>query len=120
MLKKIALTLAAVAVMAAGAYAGSTYTSVDAVTALNFKPSNKVVVMYSPDTVASSPQSYVIASKNTAGDTIYATSNISTTIYKIVPTVSTTVGPGIPLSATDSNITALSAGESVFSGWTAM
>ncbi len=119
MLKKIAISFAAVAVMAAGAYAG--YVDISTLTALAFKPSNNVTVMYLADTAATSAQSYVIASKNTAGDTIYATSNISTTIYKITPpTVAGTSGPGVKLADNEAHISKLVAGESLFTDWTAM
>lgn len=122
MLKKTAISLAAVALLAGAAFAMNNPDYIENVPGVNFKPSNNVKVTYKFDaTAATAPQNYLVAAKNTAGDTIYATSNISTTIYKKKPTVSATAGPGIALSLTDANVSTLSAaGESLFDGWDPM
>ena len=78
MLKKMSVALAAVTLLAGVAFAMNNPDYIDNVPGVNFKPSNNVKVTYKYDSAATSPQNYLIASKNTAGDTIYAASNIST------------------------------------------
>lgn len=127
MLRKKALVITAAALLlgalalfqgiAVGAI-GSTYTQItDAkFTALgiNFKPSNNVQVMFIDDN-ATKPQLYTICSKNTSGDTVYATSNLSTNIYyKNQKDDSTNLIPGKALSDVVSTVmSGIAAGESI-------
>lgn len=118
MLKKIALTIAAVAVMAAAAVAApvSGNTMIDAVPGINFKTSTNVKVVYIPDLVnTTAHQTYALVSKHTSGDTYYAGSNLSTTIMK------QQASANIGVVLTTSNVpTGVTAGETVYTGWTAM
>jgi hypothetical protein len=117
MLKKIILVAAALAMLQGVAFAGTigaTYLSITdaAFTALglSFKPSNNVELMYKND-AATKPQLYNIGSKNTSGDTIYATSNMSTNIYKRKDSDNSTK-PGTALSTLTAKLPT-NAGESL-------
>ncbi|WP_129126161.1 hypothetical protein [Geomonas oryzae] len=115
MLKKIALAVSAVAVTAAvsfGAAGTNTFQDISTIDGINFKTSSKVVVGYKNDGITSGPQKYTITAKHLSGDTIYATSNLSTAIYKITDSVYM----GHPLSEyfSAAPVTGLNAGETVF------
>jgi hypothetical protein len=123
MLKKIALVAAAIALISAAAVAtagnvGSTYKQITdsyfTGLGINFKPSNNVQVMMIDD-AATSPQLYTICSKNTAGDRVYATSNLSTNIYyKSVNDDSTNIIPGKDMTTIASTVMGgINAGESL-------
>lgn len=112
MLKKIALAVSAVAVTAAvsfGAAGSATFADISTIDGINFKTSSKVTVGYKNDALAA-PQKYAIAAKHQSGDTIYATSNLSTAIYKLQNT--TYMGNSLNMTATE--VSGLNAGETVF------
>ena len=117
MLKKIALTLAAATVLAGTSYALDNPDFIENVPTVNFKPSTNVKVTYESDLgTSTTPQNYLIAAKHTSGNTYYATSNISTTVYKLL--VETSAGTALTLGA--AAISSLEAGDSLFTGFTAM
>lgn len=102
MLKKIALTTAALAALAGisyGAAGTTTFAAIDTIDGMtNFKPSSNVIVMYKNDAgTAGTPQNYALASKHTSGDTYYVTSNQSTSIYQ----KKVTTKAGTPINETD-------------------
>lgn len=111
MLKKIALTAAALTALAGisyGAAGSTTFAAIDTIDGINFKTSTQVKVLYKNDAgSATNPQNYAIVAKHTSGDTYYATSNLSTSIYK--KTLSAKAGT--ELNATDAGT--LDAGFSV-------
>ena len=114
MLRKIALSLAAVAVMAGASFAANTL--IEDTPGINFKTSTNVKIVYIADAVnTTAPQNYGLQSKHTSGDTYYAASNLSTTIMKWQ--VSTAMGT--PLTAATIK-TGVAAGETVFTGWSPM
>lgn len=119
MLKKIVLTIAAVAAVASlSGQAFAAFALIDAVPGLNFKTSTNVKVAYETDT---GKQNYAIMAKHTSGDTFYATSNISTNIVKA--TQADQMGKVLLGTATiPTGTTAPVAGESSFTtkGWAAM
>ena len=112
MLKKICLTLAAVALMGGFSYAITNPDKIENVPGINFKTSTNVVVCYKYDTGGVNSQNYVIASKHTSGDTFYATSNMSTAIFKLADTAT----KGVDLDVDSTQITGLEAGDSLFTG----
>jgi len=119
MLKKVAFVIAAFAMLQGVAFAaiGSTYTSVTDTVFVNmnltFKPSNNVQVLYIDDN-QTAPQLYTIGSKNTSGDTVYSTSNMSSNIYK---KKSDTTKPGVQLDSITGELPS-NPGESLnWSGW---
>lgn len=111
MLKKIVLTIAAMAALAGISYAMTNPDFIENVPGVNFKTSNNVKVSYKNDTLAA-PQAYAIVSKHTSGNTYYATSSISTAIMK--QQVDTKMGVAMTLS--DTAVTGVIAGDSLFSG----
>ncbi len=124
MLKKIALTVSALAATAAvsfGAAGTDTFQDISTIDGINFKTSSKVVVGYKNDGITG-PQKYTIAAKHESGDTIYATSNLSTAIYKL--TNSTYMGHSLTEYFSNTIVSGLNAGETVFtnaaSGYTPM
>lgn len=111
MLKKVILTLAVVAFMGGFSYAITNPDTIDNVPGINFKTSTNVIVCYKyEDTGVATSQNYAIASKHTSGDTYYATSNMSTAIFKFTDATK----KGTALSVTDDAITSLEAGDSLF------
>jgi hypothetical protein len=121
MLKKIALFIALTAMLQGIAFAGAytSYTDLGTVmtaAGVSYKPSHNVQIYYIHDQ-DSSPQKYNIGSKNTSGDTIYATSSMAGNIYKWSDT---TTAAGIALSGVLTLLPA-TAGESTgWTGWTAI
>ena len=114
MLKKIALTVSALAMMAGvsyGAAGSATPQSINNVDGINFKTSSNVVVAYKND-AAAAPQLYGIVSKHSSGDTYYATSNMSTAIYKL----QSSTYMGVPLSLSGTPVTGVTAGDTLFTG----
>ena len=116
MLKKIFFGVAVITSMAASAFATTGFIGEASVSAVTFKPSNNVKVAYLGDVVATNPQSYMIAAKHASGDTYYATSNLTSLIYK----KQVAANAGVALTgADDTNLGTLIAGETVFTGFTA-
>ncbi|TGU72269.1 hypothetical protein E4633_08120 [Geomonas terrae] len=114
MLKKIALTVSAIAATAAVSFAGpgtSSFQDISTIDGINFKTSAKVVVGYKNDGITG-PQKYVIAAKHESGDIIYATSNLSTAIYKLIN--SDYMGHSLTTYFTATEVSSLNAGETVF------
>lgn len=111
MLKKIVLTVAAMAALAGMSYAMTNPDFIENVPGVNFKTSNNVKVSYKNDTLAA-PQAYAIVSKHTSGNTYYATSNIATTIMK----QQIDAKMGVPLTLSDLAVTGVAAGDSLFTG----
>jgi hypothetical protein len=115
MLKKIVLTIAIVA-FAANAFAGAQAAVVSNTsswpTTITFVPSKSVVLGYEsglPTGVSSGNNSlYAIASKNKAGDKVFATTSASTAVVQAVGVtgsdLATTDIPDLPASTTDSTI----------------
>jgi hypothetical protein len=124
MLKKIVMFIALAAMLQGVAFAAgyATYTDLGTVfnaAGVSFKPSNNVVILFKDDAIAN-PQNYTIVSKNTSGDTAYATSNMSGNIYKWSPTSDTPAGS--ILGSTATLTMPANAGESTGwgSNWTAI
>lgn len=112
MLNKIALSALAVAALAgAAAAADTTPKLIGEVAALVYKTSNNVKVSYRSDG-NDKPQAYAIVSKHTSGDTYYATSNMSTTIYKLQDTTKM----GVPLAVGDTQVTGVMSADTLFTG----
>jgi len=111
MLKKIVLTLAAMAALAGISYAMTNPDFIENVPGVNFKTSNNVKVAYKNDGLAV-PQQYAIISKHSSGDTYYATSNISTAIMK----QKIDAKMGVALTLSDTQVTGVTAGDSLFTG----
>ena len=83
MLKKIALTLALVALASSAFAAASAFTAMAPPSGINFAPSKNVTLGYQGDTgggAGSVNVVYTIGSKNTAGDKIFATTSATTAI----------------------------------------
>jgi len=112
MLKKVILTLAVVAFMGGFSYAITNPDTIDNVPGINFKTSTNVIVCYKYDEVGATSQNYAIASKHTSGDTYYATSNMSTAIFKLQDATK----KGVPMAIDAEEITGLVAGDSLFTG----
>lgn len=115
MMKKIALTLAAMTALAGVAYGMANPDLIENVPGLNFKVSNNVKLAYKNDGSAV-PQKYGIISKHSSGDTYYATSNIATALFK----KQDDSYMGKTLTLADQAVTDVGAGESIFSGWLPM
>lgn len=115
MLKKIVLTIALVA-FAANAFAAPTGACVSGTgtwpTAITFVPSKSVLLGYKsglPTGVSSGNNSlYAIASKNKAGDLIFATTSASTAIVKAAGVTGADLGtadiPNLPADTSDSAV----------------
>ena len=123
MMKKIAMILAISAMLQGLAFAASytSYTDLGTVlhdAGVSYKPSNNVGMLYKNDG-ATKPQLYTIGAKNTSGDTVYATSNMSGNIYKYTGSTDTKAGKTI---ADVSSVLPANAGESTGWGtdWTAI
>ena len=112
MFKKIALTLAAVGLMGGFSYALTNPDLIENVPGISFKTSTNVKIGYKFDDTGENTQNYAIASKHTSGDTYYATSNMSTAIYKLTDAAK----KGVPLALEDEALTGLEAGDSLFTG----
>lgn len=120
MLRKLAVILAVCALpigysSAADSTAYTTYTEIGAVltaASISYKSSANVQVYYKNDGVTPKSQLYTIGSKNTSGDAIYATSNMSGNIYKRI--TGTNLKAGNPLSGL-TGLLPTNAGESI--GW---
>jgi hypothetical protein len=113
MLKKIVLTIAALIALTGMSYALSNPDFIENVPGISFKTSTNVKVQYFND-AATSPQKYSIYSKHTSGNRYYGTSSLSTSIF--YKEVANSNGTGMTLS--DSNLGTLTAGDSLFTGYT--
>lgn len=114
MLKKIVLTIAAMAAMTGISNAANAF--IENVPGINFKTSTNVKIVYIEDAVnTTAHQNYGLESKHTSGDTYYAASNLSTTIMKWQ--VTTDMGTPLTVATIKSGVTA---GETVYTGWAAM
>lgn len=111
MLKKIVLTLAAVTALAGISFAMSNPDFIENAPGINFKVSTNVKVAYLNDGT-NVAQKYAIISKHTAGDTYYATSNLSTAIMK----QQDSSYMGKPLTLADKAVTGVVAGDTTFVG----
>lgn len=114
MLKKIVLTIAIVA-FAANAFAAATAavcsTASTWPTTITFVPSKSVVLGYEsglPSGASGNNSIYAIASKNKAGDKIFATTSASTAVVQAAATTGSdlVVGdiPDLPATTSDSTI----------------
>lgn len=114
-MKKIILILAIVS-FAANAFAAATLSSTaDAFKnkGISFVPSKSVVLGYEAGVggaaAGSTNSTYSIASKNTAGDRVFATTNASTAVVQSVAIAGSSLSdsdhPTLPASPSDSTIT---------------
>jgi hypothetical protein len=110
MLKKITMTVTILVALTGLSHGLANPDWIENVPGLNFKTSNNVKIAYKWDTSGSSTQNYALVAKHSAGNTYYATSNMSTAIFK-----STWKGEQhFDFQLSDPLITGLKAGESVF------
>ena len=112
MLKKIVLTIAMVAFAASAFATGPVVSTGSWPTSITFVPSKSVVLGYTsglPSGVTAGNNSiYSIASKNKAGDRVYATTSTSTAIVQSVAVTGADLVtgdiPSLPSTGTDSVI----------------